>query len=233
VLGSFPARAQVHLTWNACDGNAAAVANVNFDCDPLAGSVYHLLGTFDMPETQVIFGADATLDFLFWESADTPPFWQFDYDGNQGTCNQRGIGLSVERPALVCQNSNRALCGDGRCFPTIFFYGRTAEMQPQRARMAFVIARMEPPVTLLGGTRYFAFDLQFYMDNALECLGCAEKAAITWNEWLLYPGEQAPPISMTSTDPGAQPSVSVNCSSDCQTVSAPRRTWGALKALYR
>lgn len=223
----------VGLAWNGCMGTSFATNTTQFDCDPFAGSIYSLFTNMSLDaQLSGIVALDGIMDLAFNGQTDVPQFWHYE----QGGCNAAGIVLQKGRNTTVCGSPNSsALCGTGgsACDGVITAYGLNYG-GPNRARLLFTMARasVNPTTLPAAPTLVFVCSLDFFMDNAATCAGCATPTSIAFNWATLYTiGGVAGAVS--STDPGSvQPSVCVNATT-CDVVPVKNKTWGALKALYR
>jgi hypothetical protein len=232
LLIAQEAHAEIDLAWSNCLGASGATTSVTFDCDPAGGSVYELIGTFVIPPGLPNFIAmDVLLDVNDEGSAVLPLFWELE----QGGCNATGIGISASKPSACSSHSTPWGPLGSQAFAVINGYavGYTA---PNRARLLATISRdASSPINLSGSpTRYFAFDLEFFMSSAGTCSGCSHPLDIVWQGAALYTNDGAPTSTLTALDPGSSYCASVNGGGTaCSATPARRKTWGELKTLYR
>lgn len=239
LLLASPAWAQngtLRMRWSACPGDPASVASTLFDCDGQAGSVYHLLSAFTFQDTaHGVVRMEGVMDFMFPNSIQVPPFWHFEI----GSCNNDGIEYSDARPATGCAGVTSTLCGVGgsACvgWMTEYLVGSGAGLPTNRAQLYFRNERSpSSPVTLASGRTHFGFEIRLLMTHAqaATCSGCSQVGMLTWGQAAFFDAAGTMIAQMTSTDPGSDATVNVNCPS-CGIVSSRGTTWGLLKLLYR
>lgn len=231
ALAAPPARAQLYLGWNACWGDSAAVANMNFSCDATVDTTLRLVGTFSTPEPlERIVAFDGVIDFLFPAGGGIPPFWHFENAG----CNNSGLTLSDARPGAGCQGNSNALCGRGGTLCdgmiTAYFPGLGG---PDRGRLLIaVVRRSDDPVRLAAApARHFAFELVFSMDQAdPTCEGCRRPVAVRWTHATAHGVDEkrekgTEVLGLRCDEPGGNPFVTVNGASPaaCDSTAVPSR----------
>lgn len=245
LLWSNPVVANgLRLAWTACPSTTNATTAIAFDCDPNAGSVYDLIGTFSLTNPAPNIAAmDGIVDMRFEGETDVPPFWQFQAGGG---CNESGLLLIDARPiaaATGCSAFANTLCAAGGTACDAFLTGYGVNYSgPGTGRLLFTLARAASNPTTLAAepTQFFGFDLQFMMDNAGTCAGCNTPTSIVWNMALLHTtdarnGDETVAAILSSTDPLSAPCANANGGTlaGCGQTPTRRGTWGSLKSLYR
>ncbi len=238
VFAAAPARADdggTYLSWWACPGNRDAAPGVPFDCLPEGGSVYSLVGTFNVArDIPNVVSMDADVAIAFPGLASVPPFWSIEPDG----CNASAFALVKGMPSGCGDHLNAFCFGDTNRCDLIY----SASVQPGTNVLHISItASVGYPTTtttLIAGRRYFAFMLNIPMSGAIGCSGCTAPTAIGFSRGIIYSidstGTLAPPAAVTGSYPGANACATANDGySDCTAVPTRRMSWGRLKSLYR
>ena len=230
----------LQLAWTSCAGTVGATKTIAFDCDPNAGTVYELFGTFSSTTAMTgVVAMDGITDLRFEGQTDVPPFWQFQLFG----CNETGLNMIDARPASCSPTYTNTICGNGggACDGVITAFGLNYK-GPGTGRLLFTLARASVSPTDLAAepTKHFAFDLQFFMDHAGDCAGCNSPVSMVWNMAVLYntladAGQEGTAGILSSTDAASDPCVNMNGGTlaGCNATPTKRNTWGQLKTLYR
>jgi len=227
----------IAINWNNCSGQVGSSPYTVFDCDPLLGSVYKLVGSFQVMSPFNDFVAlDGSLDVVLDGKSSMTPFWHLE----PGGCNDAGIGLDAARPA-ACGGPYQTPFGPLGSQAVLL---QVTNYQPGRefgnyGRLLFTVARSSDiPITLAPApARYYGWSLSFFMDNAGSCAGCSDPASIRLNTLVLYNnhgGTDASGFLMSAGAPGSQPCASINGGGTaCDPTPTRNKTWGQLKSLYR
>jgi hypothetical protein len=228
-----PTAGNLQITWNNCSGQAGSSPYTVFDCDPSLGTLYSLIGSFQvMSSFDDLIAADASFDIVLDGQGAMSPFWHFETGG----CNAGGVSASTVRP-VDCggyQTPWGASGSQAQAFVTGYKAGDTFA---NYGRLLMTVARpADSPVTLAGApARYFGWALQFTMDNSGTCAGCADPASIRINSLALYNNHaNSGGYLIDRGGPGSQPCASINNGGTaCDPTAAKTKTWGQLKSLYR
>ena len=230
------------LTAVACNTNTTPppLTTFNFDCaDP--GTPQTLYACFQITTTQdSVVGLDAHLE-LTVDDPGLPDWWHFE----DGGCNAGGVAADLMLRASLCVGAVNPWGTGGQAGPVA--YG-PATHGPNTGNF-FVSVSRPTPVKLEAGTNYFAFNLNFFSDNATQsggkCGGCGRGAVLAW---YATPSGQVPPSAalLINVRAAAQaggeaapyvisgPGLVGNTISFAVAPTPTRnRTWGQLKSLYR
>ncbi len=234
-LGASRAFAGLDLTWNACNTGPGRASEIVFSCqDSQSGAV--VFGCFQLPVQMPHFhGLDVVLDVEV-EAPSLPPFWHLELGG----CNEYSLGLSCERPSVICPISSiQSPWGGGGGYPcpSCFITGYEVGVHgPNRARILMGLTRCDE-AALNANQNYFGFDLTLVFYYAVEaggpCVGCSLPATIVWNSGL-FRGADGQEVTVTNSGLVSQ-CVTINGASPgtCAATPVLRTTWGSIKSLYR
>jgi FlgD Ig-like domain/IPT/TIG domain len=214
------------LTWSACNaGTSAGNDNLDFDCaNPAFGAT--LFANYRLPRAMSqLVAMDAVIDI---ETATVPlqPFWHFELGG----CNTDALSLSAGRPSTECPTASNGTAWGPAGSAAQAAITAYLPSQTNRAQMLITVARaLNNPIAVPGGTNYYAFHLNLFMDGAGACAGCSDAAQLSWSTATFYsaasneaplvvtaPGLRSklvrvngglPGLSVTSAAPAATPAV--------------------------
>lgn len=243
ALFAVPAFAQVHgalfYSWTDCAGGATSTQTANFDCagaTPAASFAGYQM-TASITGVVAISGI---MDIMDNTTTPLPSFWHMETGG----CNSIGVSISDTRGTGLCTAFNALFQGGtgANTDPFVTAYGANYG-GPNRARLLTAVVRASSnPFTVNAGIKYFAWRLDWALDNAVEngsgtCVGCTDVVSMTLNQIDLesvFTGGTGEALTgvCTSTDPGSVPSVCANAAT-CDAVATKSKSWGALKSMYR
>jgi hypothetical protein len=223
-----------NLSWSNCFGKPGYVGSIAFDCDPMAGAVYQLIGSFNISSAITRTSSlDVGLDIMFPGAGSVPPFWEF----GPGGCNPMGFMQSKSNPP-DCGAINPYCNGDTLGCDII--YSATSIRGPNTMHIMLTVARSTSSTVALAAlpTEYVGFVLNVPTGPAGTCTGCGAPAAMVWNTGVINQldsgGSELPPALVESTYPAASPCAGLNGGdSACATTPTRPMTWGRLKTLYR
>ena len=227
-----PIGGNLHINWNSCAGTSGSTPYVTFDCDPLAGSLFNLVGSFQLVNPLPGFLAmDVSLDFILDGQTSMAPFWHYE----SGGCNYGGVGIEDAFLASCVGYANPWGPGGSAADAYITAYQPGRDYANYGRLLASVARPSDNPVNLAGNpTRYYGWTLGFAMDNAGTCAGCNLKASLRVNSVILYDGAGGGGYLLDPSSFGSEPCVSVNDGGGaCSPTAVKKATWGQLKALYR
>lgn len=228
TLAARPARCGgLDLTWDECAFSPGAVQSIDLDCSGAA--LPPMVVSFNV-DTAIpdLTGIDAVLRLHADDTPEIPPFWQFQF----GSCATSGIAPS-----------HRWRTTSTGCTTPWGLFGGTTQSSLNSVRLDdrhaefYVSVRngILAPVALDAGVRYFAFELQLYVETPV-CAGCTAPISIdllqivvsraSGSTWILNgPGG----VGICITSHGG------DCGGDCGRLECPAvaTTWSALKSLYR
>lgn len=236
ALGATAAHAGqgVNLRWSECFGDGGAFHR-SFACDTNAGN-HVLVGSFELWEgTSHIIGQESYVDIVV-PSTVFPGWWEFR---NPGSCRMSSLSVSFTLPATA-----------GNCldWPAGQHTGVVSYMPGFYADIARIhmATATDPASSDLGaGIEYFAFSVM--INNAKTvgadaCSGCTLSACIVYSGTKLSTGSiytdrtvygatnLTDSYFVTWQGPTAYPPLNKACP---YPVPTTKRTWGAVKALYR
>ena len=226
------------LTAVACNTNTTPPPSTtfNFDCaDP--GVPQTVFACFQITTTQdSVVGLDAHLE-LTVDDPGLPDWWHFE----SGGCNAGGVLLDLVPSTSLCVGATNPWETGNMAFAP-------GDQGPNSGH--FVVSVSRPtPIKLNAGTNYFAFNLNFFSDNATQsggkCGGCGIAAVLAWAS--TPSGQISPPAAAlinirTAAQAGGEaapyvisgPGLVGNTISFAVAPTPTRnRTWGQLKSLYR
>lgn len=235
-LASASSAGGVAIRWDQCYGDAG-VQNKNFACDTNAGSET-LVGSF-VPTADIVnvSGIDIVIDMASSSGA-WPQWWQFK---NIGYCRRTSLSMVVAATGTNCPDWAAGYSTGG-----IGAYN-IGQRGPNTARAVMAVA-VDPQhlQNLLGLSEYFAFKLVIDNVNTVgtgACAGCTTPVCILLksmdlttqiltNHRLLTGPANGTDSDFALWQGGGNPTVGGNTGCPAATPTA-KRTWGAVKALYR
>lgn len=230
---------KVFYSWNDCTGGATATQTVTFDCAGATPAASLAGYQMDASITGVV-AISGVMDILDNTSAVLPSFWHMEASG----CNSTGASITDTRNGATCTGYNVLFQGStgAATDPFITAYG-SGFGAPNRARMLTAVVRASSnPFSVTGGTKYFAWRIDWALDNAVEngsgtCVGCTDVVSQTLNQITLesvFTGNNGETVTGTATSNsiGSVPSLCSNAPT-CDAVPTRSKTWGALKSMYR
>ena len=219
----------VNLRWSACFGDGGA-QNKPFACNVNTG-VQSLVASFELgADLGQVSGNEVVID-LTSASATMPAWWAFK---NAGTCRQGSLVMSFVAPAAA------AVCIDwaqGNAIGGIGTYNIGLK-GPNTARLLAVLAvAADVQQNLTAGQEYFSFNLT--IDNLKTvgtgaCAGCATPVCIDFTSLNVTTPTPANNVRLQGPSNGLDSDRATwQGSFGCLPTPTERRTWGAVKALYR
>jgi hypothetical protein len=227
-----PIAGNIQLNWNNCSGGAGASPYTVFDCDPNLGSIYSLVGTFQvMSPFANMIAMDASFDIILDGQTGMAPFWHFETGG----CNALGLSIDDSKP-VACTNYLTPWGSGGASSDALITAYQPGVSFGNYGRLLISVARSSDDPINLGGApnKYFGWNLLFNMEGAGTCAGCNQAASVRVNAMRLYDQSAGAGNQIDQNGPGSQPCVSINGgSTGCNPTPTTHHTWGQLKSLYR
>lgn len=227
----------VNLRWDSCHGDGGA-QNRNFACDTNSG-VDVLVGSIATTSNITNVSGLTFAVELASASAGLPAWWGFK---NVGTCRQISLTMSVALPpgAANCLDWTNGLSSSGIGVYQVGIHG---------ANTARIVAVSAVPngsaTTFVAGQEYLAFRYQINHAKTVgtgSCAGCSTPVCLRFLNAVLarYPDEDLwtyGPTNQTDSDYATWQGGGVPVTpggSGCPAATPTRkRTWGAVKSLYR
>ena len=172
---------------------------------------------------ELVIDVDVATDVL-------PPWWHMEAGG----CRQNDWGADAAKP-FGCSD---AWAGAGVASVQGWIPG-TPGGSSRHARL-LVAAGLSPGpaplASLQAGVSYSVCRVLLREENPSNCDGCTIPACLVFNSLLLrrLPGSSVEEIFLSDPETAASNMLTwQGAGADCQSVPIRRRTWGAVKALYR
>jgi hypothetical protein len=217
--------AGINLAWDTCSGEGPRVVNKSFLCDTNSGTEM-LVASFIVPAAapQGVSRQELTFDVRTAGGAPLPVWWDY---ATLSSCRLGALGISVTAPTTlsVC----RAMY-TGALPTVVVIADRFRFPGPDEMQLGFSIG--PTPVPLVPGTEYFSCLLQVthaHSTGAGACAGCMDPVSIAFTQLRVQgAGSGAPDQFLTA--PATGNVVQWQASGPTAT---RRRSWRAIKALYR
>ena len=239
ALAAPMAFAGLDLTAVACNTNTTPPPSTTFlfDCaNPgVPQTVFACFQTRTNEDSVVAL--DSSLD-LAVDNPGLPDWWHFEGGG----CNASGWSADVVQSPSLCSGATNPWGTQPRI---TWAYGPLMRFGPNTG--SFLVSQetsQQAPITLDAGTNYFAFNLNFFADNATQsggaCAGCGIGAVLVWTSALVLniraaaqPGAEENPVLIRGPGLVSDCLVWGSGGVPCGAVPTRNRTWGQLKSLYR
>lgn len=240
---SAGAVATIDAAWGNCafDNTPVHTSNVTFICDgggsDGAGGTYKLFATLHAPTGGYPQMAALQAQFdVQDETGPLPAFWAFETGG----CNADYLSVNAVKPATCGTTANTPWVPANDAQGFVLDYQRAGN----RAHMEVVVTTLPTSAqNLASDADYFLFNLAISEDSFNNappgCAGCGDKVAIVFNSIKL---ESSAPGPSLNADPlvVSQSGSFGNCGSTngasagtCAATPTQKKTWGAVKSLYR
>jgi hypothetical protein len=227
-----PITGNVQIAWNSCLGTGTSQPYVTFDCDETLGSIYNLVGSFQVQDPMADFiTLGISMDVVLDGQTGMPAFWHFE----NGGCNSGGVAVDDVFPAS-CTGFGTPWGASGASSDALLLAYQPGFNYANYGRLLAAVARASNDPTNLAGapSRYFGWTLQFFMDNAGTCAGCDLSASLRVNSLTLFTTAGGPGYLVSPAAAGSAPCVAINNGGSlCDPTSTRNTTWGRLKSLYR
>jgi len=223
---SAPARAQgLSLSWQDCRAGIGA-DDPAYDCSANINSLDLFPSVRLAARVDSVFAMELVIDVDVLQDP-MPPWWQAP-----DSCRQSGWSADTVRP-LGCRD---AWAGRGTASYQGWIPG-TPGGSSRHGRLLVAAVAQPGQMTALGpDTAYSTCRVRLHESNPLNCPGCTTPACLVFNSLLIrrLPGSSIEQIFLSSPEATASTMVTLQgVGADCQAVPVKRRTWGAVKALYR
>ena len=213
------------LTVVACNTNTKPPPSTT---DP--GTPQTVFACFQVTTTlDSVVGLDADLR-LAVDDPSLPDWWYF----GTGGCNEGGVSISlVPSPSLCVGATNpwgtEAVGG-------VSYLPKGQNPSPGIGFFAVATVPTQTSFTLNPGN-YFAFELNFFSDNAAQsggaCAGCGIGAVLWWKSAVLATLRADAPQYLIAGPGLVGDCLQWGSGVPCGVVPTRNRTWGQLKSLYR
>jgi len=237
MVKSAGAVATIDIAWNGCafdaDNSPVHSSNINFLCDGSRDDTnpYRLQASLHAPTGGYPSLAALQAQFdIQDETGPLPAFWAFETGG----CNESSLSVTAAKPSTCGTAANNPWVPSSDAQGFVLSYTRSGN----RAHMEVVVTTLPTSAqNLASDTDYFLFGLLINENNVGSCPGCTDKVSIVFNSVKLE--SSAPTIN---ADPliVSQAGAFGNCGSvngagagTCAATSTTKKTWGAVKSLYR
>jgi hypothetical protein len=225
----------ISLTWNDCPGGVTASSDLAYACDANTDN-FNLIcsAVVSAPLAQSI-GAELVLDIQSSQPG-MPDWWRFDGLGTGG-CRAGTINGDFDY-------SSSPTCTDVWAFNAFGGIQREQVGPPDHAagnqeRIVGVGAvTSTDAVTIAPGTMYGLMRIVISSSNTVgvtPCAGCDQRMCIVFNSALIrrISGAGGDVLLSTAASGNSNWATWQGSGADCTLVPTRRRTWGAIKSLYR
>ena len=222
------ADATLALGWQGCL-SGGGFANQAFGCGSTTNQI-PLVPSFTLEQpVDSVYSLELVIDLV--HSVDPlPPWWRMD----PGQCREGQIIADADLATSGCSDPWQSL-------GAAVVQGYTANQPFGASNHARILVAVVVPSdqarSLLAGVDYAACRVLIKSGNTNICTGCSEGACLVLNSIQLHrlPGSSFEEVVISSAAPSGSNWArwQGGAGADCATVPVRRRTWGAIKALYR
>lgn len=225
---------EIALAWDDCAGAPLGLADKVHECSFNTG-FEPLFPSFQMPQATGpdVIGLELVLDLQHSDAA-LPDWWRFSVGGCREDLLRADTDFST---APGCADPWAGLAtAQVQAYVTSLPFG-----QPNQARILVTVGVPSLDARALDATtRYHAVRIRLQNEKssgAFACLGCNSGACLVLNSIAVrrLPGSPGGDVVLTAPleGNGNRATWQGGQGADCTAVPVRRRTWGALKGLYR
>ncbi len=242
LVASAIAAARVHaaeglfLTWGDCALGGAGNPNLSIPCESDDGE-NALYCAFSLAQAiDQVLGIELVVD-LQSDLDPLPDWWRFEsgVPTPPPGCRLGALGASRDfSGAPTCTDPWAGTTGDA--LVADYTPGSPRGGTNQARIRAVADVSVGPALALDGSHTYYGLKLILRNSGTSVCSGCASPVCLVLNSiWLRRPGVPGGDVLLTAPGPGNAnwATWQASASQNCAAVPVRRRTWGALKSLYR
>jgi len=224
---------EIFLNWDECRHDGAGVADMQSVCFSDEGQSELFCSLVIDQAVDDVVGVEVAVD-LQHSSATLPSWWRVQGKGDCRDGSLLASGNFLANP--VCADPWLDL---GSAL-AIFEPGQPRGRANQARLKGVYAVRSDSARTLEPDTHYYALKLVIRNDRTVFpslCTGCGEPACLVLNRITLLRGPTSEPAEIDYQTPGPGLGNRVTwrggSGADCIAVPVVRKTWGAIRALYR
>ena len=220
----------LYLTWSGCAQDVQATSDRASACNP--GDSQSLYCAFTLAQAvDSVVALEIVVD-LEAMSATLPAWWEV----GKGGCRAGALAPDAEFAQASCAVPWQGLVQGPSVLLAGVFPGEPRG-EANQARLKITVAVLPDSFRRLNaGEMYYAARLLLSNDLTAGCSGCQIPTCLVLNSIVIGRLEGAPGGNLLLETPGpmnANRATWQGSGADCAAVAVKRRTWGALKELYR